>query len=403
MALKVPILRIPFDENDRQFLTDGLLEIVSSGQLAMGKYTREFEEMFARFVGARYAVSCSNGTSALELIIRALGIEGKSIIVPTNTFLATAFAVLNSRNKVIFADADPETLCLDPKDVEERIQPDTAAVLVVHIGGIITPAIRNLQDLCRSKNLYLIEDCAHAHGSKFDGQDAGTFGIAGGFSFFPTKVLVTGEGGMITTNDEKLADNARMIRNHGKNPARGNRMSEVGHNYRINEMAALMGVQQMRKADRLIEDRRKCASVYDESLKNMPGIRPLNLSSNLFSTYYKYIAYLDENMDRNTVKTMLKQEFDVSLTGEVYADLCHTEPVWERFTYCGVAKNNKSVACSKWPSCGCEKVENTFPGSDYISKHHVCLPVYPGLTDAELEHVVKSLTLVIEKVRKEQI
>jgi len=401
MSIQVPILRIPFDEQDRRFLGDGLMEIVSSGSLAMGKFTNQFEEMFSQFIGARYAVSCSSGTSALEIIIRALGIEGKSIIVPTNTFLATAFAVMNARNKVIFADSDPETLCLDVKDVERRIQEDTAAVLVVHIGGVITPAIYELQELCRSKNIYLIEDCAHAHGCKINGSSAGTLGIAGGFSFFPTKVLVTGEGGMITTNDEELAKRARMIRNHGKNPAQKNRMSELGYNYRITEMAALMGVQQMGKAEKLIADRRRCAAFYDRALQDIPGIRPLKLPENLFSTYYKYVAYLDEALDRNEVKTKLKEEFSVSLTGEVYADLCHTEPVWQRFTYCGASRNNGSAECKQWPGCGCDSAMSSFPGSEYISKRHVCLPVYPGLADEELRHVTTSLRRVIEKVRKD--
>lgn len=400
--MQVPILRIPFDQTDRDFLRQGLEEILSSGRLAMGKNTVKFEELFAEFAGARHAVSCSNGTSALELILRGLGIEGKSVIVPTNTFLASAFAVMHSGNQVVFADSDPETLCLDVKDVERRLRDDTAAVMLVHIGGIITPAVDDLIELCRSKNILLIEDCAHAHGCKIDNRSAGTLQVAGGFSMFPTKVLVTGEGGMVTTNDDDLAERIRMIRNHGKNPTMKNRMSEFGHNYRINEMAALMGVGQMLKAKAVIEERRRVAAFYDEALADVSGIRAVKLPENVYSTYYKYVAYIDENLDRDKVKTAMKEEFNVSLTGEVYTDLCHTEPVWQQFTHCGRSWNNGHLACGRWPRCRCGEPQDGFPGAEYISRHHVCLPVYPSLTQEEAQHVVESLKTVLARMRKDE-
>jgi perosamine synthetase len=369
----------------------------------MGRYTAKFEEMFASFSNAKHAVSCSNGTSALELILRGLGIEGKSVIVPTNTFLATAYAVMHSGNKVIFADSDPDTLCLDPNSVEKQFTSDTAAVIGVHIGGIISPAIHDLTELCRSKGAYFIEDCAHAHGCTIEGRPAGTLGIAGGFSFFPTKVLVTGEGGMVTTNDDELASHIRMIRNHGKNPTVGNRMSEFGHNYRMNEFAALLGVQQMMKAEEIIQDRRRVAAFYDAALAQADGIRPLSLPSNVYSTYYKYVAYLDEGIDRTAFKAALKERFKVSLTGEVYADLCHTEPLWKEFSYCGSRLTQQGPAsCTRWPQCACRTPQDGFPGAEYISRNHVCLPVYPGLTQEQLEHVVSSINTVLNESKKEK-
>ena len=307
-GMNIPILRIPFSEQDIDFLQDGLSHIVSSGFLTMGQYTNQFEELFAEFTGTDIAISCSNGTSALELILRGLGIEGRSVIVPTNTFLATAFAVMHAGNRVIFADSDPETLCLDVADVTNRITDDTAAIILVHIGGIITPAVYELQRLCNERGIYLIEDCAHAHGCAIDGKQAGTLGIAGAFSFFPTKVLTTGEGGMVTTNNEELAQNIRRIRNHGKNPTLNNRMSQMGHNYRISEVTALLGVQQMHKANTIIEERRRIANWYDSKLKNITGLRPLTLTEKIFSSYYKYVAYLDEDIDRHQIKMMLKEE-----------------------------------------------------------------------------------------------
>lgn len=396
--MNIPILRIPFDEQDREFIHKGMDEILASGMLTMGKYTRQFEDLFAKFTGAKYCVAVSNGTAALEIILRALEVEDASVIVPTNTFLATAFAVIHSGNQVIFADSDPETLCLTVDDVKRRIRPDTRAVIPVHIGGIITPEVFSLRQLCQEQGLALIEDCAHAHGCSLDGQQAGTFGIGGAFSFFPTKVVTTGEGGMITTSEEKVYRRALMIRNHGKNPEMGNRMSEVGHNQRLSEFTALLGVQQMQKARELIEDRRRVAQYYDEALKGVERLRILTLPEGLFSSYYKYIAYLDERYDRAQVKRMMKDRYGVSLTGEVYSDLCHTEPVWEQHSYCGRQRQNGQVACPRWPSCGCDKSPGSFPGAEYISRHHICLPLYRDLSRAEVAYVVESLQKTLSEL-----
>ena len=366
----------------------------------MGRYTQRFEDMFADFAQSRHAISCSNGTSAIELILRGLGIEGKSVIVPTNTFLATAFAVMHSGNRVVFADSDPSTLCLEPDDVERRLDEDTAAVVLVHIGGIITPALRELSELCNRRGIYLIEDCAHAQGCSINGLQAGTLGIAGAFSFFPTKVLTTGEGGMITTNDDGLAQRVQNIRNHGKDPALGNRMSLPAHNYRLSEFTAVVGVQQMAKAPALIEERRRVAAFYDETIPAVEGIGPVQLPPIVSSTYYKYVAYLDEVYDRGRVKTVLKEQHSVSLTGKVYADPCHAEPLWDEYTYCGRRRKDGSVGCHRWPSCGCGSRQTGFPGADYISRHHICLPVYPGLSNAQLEHVVSSLRETLRETRE---
>ena len=389
--MNVPILRIPFSERDREFLRKGMDEILGSGMLTMGKYTRQFEELFAKFSGARYCIAVSNGTAALEIILRARGIEGGSVIVPTNTFLATAFAVIHSGNRVIFADSDPKTLCLDVADVKRRLRPDTRAVILVHIGGIIPREIHALQTLCEERGMDLIEDCAHAHGCALDGKQAGTFGIAGAFSFFPTKVLVTGEGGVITTSDEQVYRRATMIRNHGKNPDMGNRMSEVGHNQRLSELTALLGVQQMQEAAAAVEERQRLARLYDEALRGVEGVQPLTLPAGLTSSYYKYIAYLDEGYDRSQVKRLMKEKYGVSLTGEVYAELCHTEPVWDQYAYCGRRRQNGRVDCTRWPSCGCGEQQKDFPGAEYISRHHICLPLYRGLGEAEVAYVVDSL------------
>ena len=370
--LNIPILRVPFDADDKKFLTDGLLEILSSGGLTMGKHTKAFEEESAKAYGTPYAVATSNCTTGLEIIFRAIGVAGGTVIVPTNTFIATAFAAVHAGAKVVFVDCDPKTLCVCPKDLERKIRPDTKAVVLVHIGGIITPAIEQIKALCDKKGIPLVEDCAHAHGSAFKGIKAGAWGIAGAFSYFPTKPLVSGEGGLITTKDQALYEKAMMLRNHGKNPKLGNRITELGHNWRMSELTALMALQQTRKADKLFAERKRTAAFYDKELAGTPGLEFLPMPKELDSTFYKYVLFLKPGL-RDSLKKLLKEEYKVSLTGEVYDVPAHKEPVW---------KNHPGTALN---------CDDAFPGTDEVAARHICLPLYPGLTDAELNHVVASL------------
>ena len=386
--MRVPIIRIPFGDEDLDFVTQGVRDVLTSGMLSQGKLTERFEEAFATLTGTSYCVSCSNGTTALELAIRGLGIENSEVIVPTNTFLACAFAVVHSGNRVVFADSDPETLCLDVVDVERCITPVTKAVMLVHIGGIITPAVDRLQKLCKERGIFLIEDCAHAHGSSIEGRPAGSLGDAAAFSFFPTKVMTTGEGGMLTTDIEEVAQRASMVRNHGKNPAMGNRMSEIGHNFRLSEITAVLGLEQVRRADRIFAERQRVAAFYDAAIGRVHGVKPVTLGPGIVSTYYKYVVYLDEGIDRAALKKAMREEHGVALTGEVYTDLCHTEPVWDRYRYDGTRREP-----GESPS---ERTD--FPGAEVIAARHICLPVYPGLSEDDLGYVLESLDRAIDKI-----
>ena len=376
----VPILRVPFDADDKKFIHEGLDKILASGHLTCGSFTKSFEEEFAKLVGVPHAIATANCTTGLEIIFRALNVKGKTVIVPTNTFIATAFAAIHAGARVIFADADPKTLCLDPKDVAKKIQDDTAAICLVHIGGIITPAVEELKKLCDDKGIALVEDCAHAHGSSYKGVQAGAWGIAGAFSFFPTKPLVSGEGGVITTKDKDLFEKACILRNHGKNPTLKNRISHLGHNWRLSELTALIALQQTKKADKLFASRKDSAKFYDENLKDLVGATPLALPEGLDSTFYKYILWLDEGIDRAALKKKLKEEYQVSLTGEVYDFLCHNEPVW---------KDEADAIVN---------INDSFPGAEEAAARHICLPLYPGLTEVELRHVVDSLKTCLKEL-----
>ena len=376
--MRIPILRIPFTDDDISFVQNAIEEVLKSGQLAMGKYVAEFERKFAEFVGTKYAIGVNSGTSALEICLRAIDVRDFSVIVPTNTFMATATSVIHAGGRVIFSDVSKKDLCMDAEDVNEKIQKNTKAVILVHIGGIISSQLKAIKEICEDHKLFLIEDAAHAHGSTIDGKKAGALGIAGAFSFYPTKVMTCGEGGMITTDDKAIYNKALMLRDHGKPDHRFNTHTEFGYNWRLSEIHAVIGLEQMNKIDWILEERRRGAKTYDEKLRGAEGIELIKISSNIKSSYYKYVVYLKEGVDRDYIKNKMKNEYGVELTGEVYADPCHSQPVFK-----------------KYPEIMLNEESDKFPGAEYVCNRHICLPLYPGLTEEEVNYVVGSLKNVI--------
>ncbi len=376
--MKIPILRLDYSEEEIKFIQAGIKDVLKSGYLTMGVKVAEFEKAFAAFTGARYAIATNSGTSSLEIILRAIGVAGKTVIVPSNTMMASPAAVVHAGGRVIFADCQRENLQLDPKDLKRKLRADTKAVMLVHIGGIISPAFDEIKDICSKAGVILFEDAAHAHGATINGKQAGTLTLAGSFSFYPTKVLVTAEGGMITTNDESLYHQAVSLRDHGRAPDDPNNHVEIGYNWRFSELHAVLGILQMKKVKAILAERRKIAGWYDEKLEGVKGIKKVAIPANIKSSYYKYIVFLDDSIERETVKTKLKEKYAVSLTGEVYSHPCHSQPAFK-----------------KYPATVANAPSDTFPQTEYVAKKHICLPIYPGLTEAEIDYVVDSLKKVL--------
>ena len=212
----------------------------------------------------KYALGVSNGTTALELIIRNFDIQGASVIVPTHVF-ATVSASIMAGCKVIFADPNPETLCIDLDSIKKVIRPDTKAIILVHIGGVITPDIEEIVAYCKEKEIFLVEDAAHAHGATHNNKKAGSFGDASAFSFHHSKVLTTGEGGMITTDNHELAAKYRTGRALGIDHTVDKlTVLEVSSNSKLSELSAVLGLCQMRKADQILAERRALAALYEK-------------------------------------------------------------------------------------------------------------------------------------------
>src|SRR3954451_6588374 len=268
--LRVPPAQVHIPASDRAEILQRIDAAMASGQLTLGAIGRGLEERFAAHHGAAHAIAVNSGTSAIEIPLRALGVHGKEVLVPANTFFATAAAVISAGARPRFVDCDPATMAVDLESARAAIGPETAGLVVVHIGGLVTPAIKELRALCDERGIFLFEDAAHAHGSSFGGQHAGTFGFAGSFSFYPTKVITSAEGGMIITDDDAIAEDARTYRDQGKAGFTSNVHTRLGYNWRMSEPHAAIGLTQLRRLPEFIAHSQHIAAISDEALAASP-------------------------------------------------------------------------------------------------------------------------------------
>jgi len=364
---KIPAARIHFLPEDRAWIAERISEILESGQLTLGKYGAQFEREFSRFCGLSHGIAVNSGTSALEIILRTLNVAGKDVLVPTNTFFATAAAVLHAGGRPVFVDADPESLGVRPSDVEKCLTANTVGLVVVHIGGLVSHRMPALQELVLKKGMWMVEDAAHAHGSSYDKISAGAFGIAAAFSFYPTKVVTSAEGGMIVTDDAEIARESRIYRDQGKGSFTQNNHIRLGYNWRMSEPHAVIGLKHLEPLEDAIRDRQRIAAIYDEGLRDFDSIQRLEIPAGSVCNYYKYIALLRPGTDRKSLKTLLRDRYGVSLAGEVYEEPLHRQPVFAEYA------------------------TQPLPVSEDLCARHVCFPVYSGMQESEALYVLKSL------------
>lgn len=300
MSKIIPPVKPYFPDEDIEQIKNDVEKILRSGMLTLYTYTREFEKKFAELCGVKHAIAVNSGTSALEIALKAFNLRsGDEVIVPTNTFSATAAAVFFAGGKPVLTDIDPDSLCIGAEHVQKHITPNTRGVIAVHIGGLICPEIEEIREICEDEELFLIEDAAHAHGSTFNGEYAGSFGDCGCFSFYPTKVITTGEGGMITTNNDNVAKIAMILRDQGKENFHSGRIVELGYNWRLPEINAAIGLVQLKRLPEIIKKRNKIAEFYDRELERIDGITPLKKPKEIENCYYKYVCFLDSEIDRD--------------------------------------------------------------------------------------------------------
>jgi len=309
--------------------TSYLEKVFDSNFLSEGAYVKRFEEDFTKFQGLP-SLAFDGWASAMDAVLSYVDIQGCDVIVPSNTFMATPLSVAKNGGNVVFADCSRKDLCMDLESLKEVVTGNTKAVIVVHIGGHMAFEIEEISEYCKNKDIFLIEDCAHAHGASFKGNPPGSYGVGGVYSFYSTKTLTVGEGGMLVSKDGGLISFAKKWRNYGKP-----NYDVVGSNGRMNEVTAAFGVVQMQRAPQIIKFKRDLASKYDQIFN-----QKVDLPEGMISGYYKYIVF----------KTNITQE-----TGYVYNDPCH-----------------KIMNC-----------DVKLPNTVWVSQNHVCPPIWYGWEHAE--------------------
>lgn len=353
-------------------------EVILQGRLSMGKWVERFEAAAAQAHGCRFAVATNSCTAALEIALLSCGVRpGDRVVVPVQTFIATGMAVHNIGARPLFADIRSETLSLDPAELERLDEMKPKAVVVVHFGGMIAEDIAKEQSYCRTRGIALIEDAAHAHGAKFGERPAGTFGRAACFSYYPTKVLTAGEGGMLVTNDANVAQIARSYQFRGQDhDLPGEQfVRPFGRNVRMPELSALLGVLQYRRLDEFTKRRRAVAAIYDEVLAAEPSLRVAQPPIECLHNYWLYTVLLPSGIDRQRIKHELKDAFEID-TGWSYFPPLHQMPV-----FVGLYGHPREL-----------------PVAEDVTRRNLCLPVHPCISESDARCVANCFLHVFRKL-----
>jgi dTDP-4-amino-4,6-dideoxygalactose transaminase len=316
--------KIGFDPRDKVLLHSYWDEIIANQRWSEGKFVSQFEDKWKAYNGTSYAIATNSWTGATLSVLEYLNIRGKVVLCPSNTFMATPMSVIKAGGNVEFVDCNRNDLCMNLEDLEQKIdQFKPAAVWLVHIGGHIAFQVNEIATLCHEYNVPLIEDCAHAHGASWHGRRAGSWGIAGIYSFYATKTISTGEGGMLVTNDDRLAEFARKYRNYGKSE-----YEVAGLNYRMNEFTAAIGCVQVDRLYEIVNWKNKYArTVLDPQYPNR-----VILPDDMISGYYKYIVF--DPIEKST--------------GKVYDQPCHR-----------IMGHDVEL-----------------PNTEWVASNHWCVPIY---------------------------
>ncbi len=359
------IFDLKFNNNSQTYFSKKLKTIFNQGFFSNHTMVKNFEIKFKKFNKSKFCIATSSGTSALEIILRSLNIKNKNVLISANTFIATAHAIKNAGGKLIPIDIEKENFMMCPKDLKKKINKKIGAVVIVHIGGIVTPNIFLIKKICKQFNIPLVEDAAQAQGSSFKNIKAGNFGIAGAISFFTTKVMTTGEGGMITTNSKKLYEKMQSLRQYGFKSSDQTLFNKISSNYKMNEFSAALGLTELERIKERITKRNLLAKVYQDYFSNSNKFILLKATKYSYCNHYKQIFI--SNFNRYKIKKYLLR-FKIPLTGGVYNTPIHKQPIYKK-----------------------ELKKFKLPNTDYFCNSHFCPPCYPELSLKDIKKVCKVL------------
>lgn len=365
---RIPSGRPNFPSEDVEEVLRGVRQILESGRLVLGPHTTELEDRFSRYVGVDHAVAVSSCMAALQIAFRFLAVRDREVVVSANDFPGVVSAVLYEGGTPVLAEMNPATFCLDVEDALGRLTPNTAGVVVTHIAGLVCPEIDELRAACQKRRLFLVEDVSHAHGASIGERRAGALSDAGCFSFYATKVMTTGTGGMLTTGNSALASYARSVRHHGQG-VRRNEFSSMGSDWCLSEIHALLGLQQLRRLDENVEHRNRVVEWYRERLRNVDWITIPTHPAHFRHAHYRFPVLLREDLDARRFREVLEIEFGVE-NGTLYDPPCHLQPAFRELLGHG---------------------EGAFPRTEATLKRQVCPPVSSSLSRQDVDRVVEAM------------
>ncbi|BAI60968.1 putative aminotransferase [Methanocella paludicola SANAE] len=344
---------------------DGVINVLRSGTIAEGPKVKEFEEAFAKYIGVKHAVAVNSGTAALHVSLLAKGIgKGDEVITTPFTFIATANSILYTGAKPVFADVEASTFNIDPEAIKNKITKRTKAIIPVDLYG--HPAeMKAIMDIARDHNLSVIEDSCQAHGALYNGKMAGSFDI-GCFSFYPTKNMTTSEGGIITSNDEKFIEKARMIKSHGSKVRYYHEM--LGFNLRMTDIGAAIGLAQLKKIDAFNQKRIENAKYLTEKLSGTKGIIPPTIKPGCKHVFHQYTIRVtkDFGIPRDEVIQKLNQA-GIG-TGIYYPLPIHQQPFYKQLGYNG-----------------------SYPVAEQLAKEVISLPVHPSISKTDIDFIMDTI------------
>lgn len=368
---------------------DNIMEVLKSGMIAEGPQAKALEKEFAKYTGVKHAVFVNNGTAALHLAMETLDLDpGSEVITSGFTFIASANSITFIGAIPVFGEINSKTWNLDPESIEKLITPKTKAIMPVHIFGL--PAnMKEINEIAQKHDLHVIEDAAQGHGGKIDGKHVGNFSDIACFSFYATKNMITGEGGMVVTNNDELADRARSIKNHGRagNVAGGYAHYRVGYNFRAPDYSAAIGRAQLKKLDSFLEARKKHAEYYKSQLGDLPVVWQDTPTGTEHGNYIFALKLTTDKIKVADVVTQLREK-------EIIARPIYDVPVYKQPTYLDIKKWRWAKAGINYPDYS--KVHN--PVTDTVATTHFEIPVHPGLTDEEVEYVAQNVKNILSNL-----
>ena len=360
----------PYFPPEEQRWLSGELSQILNGILAMGPRVAQFEKEFAAYCGQRYGIAFPSCTSSMEAALLSFGVgPGDEVLVPVETFIATGMVVSLVGARPVFTEISAGNFSMDFDDAWSRVTERTRGAIVVHFGGFISPQLPAFVQKMRDSGRFVIEDAAHAPGAELNGQKAGSLADAGCFSFYPTKVMTTGEGGMLVTDREDIAATVRSLQSRGRDlNSREERYLLPGRNNRFTEIAAAMGLSQLRSLPEFLSTRRRVASIYDEMLLSSELFVPLLAEDGSVPSYWRYVAMPTVAIDRVALRDRLAA--DQITIDWAYDPPLHLQPVFQ-------------------------KTMDTRPGmlprSESLLARHICLPVHARMRDQDAEFVAQRL------------